>query len=82
MKKYVTKYSIDEEQEKELKSLMSELVNEKLEEIKDILNEWWTSEHIPSEVTQVRVLLLYKTGDTSHVSRGQGSCACLCGPLP
>ena len=33
MKKYVTKYSIDEEQEKELKSLMSELVNEKLEEI-------------------------------------------------
>ena len=45
--------------------LFIEMDNETLEGVKDLLNQWWKEEDIPTETLKARVVLIYKKGDTS-----------------
>ena len=44
--------------------LFKEMNNECLQEIANLLNQWWTEEDIPIETLKARVVLIYKKGDT------------------
>ena len=38
------------------------------ENIRTLLNEWWTIEDIPDEVRTVNVVLIFKEGDNEHLA--------------
>ena len=44
--------------------IFQEMNNECLQEIANLLNQWWTEEDIPIETLKARVVLIYKKGDT------------------
>ncbi len=43
--------------------LFKEMDNDCLQEIADLLNQWWNEEDIPEETLRARVVLIYKKGD-------------------
>ena len=44
--------------------LFEEMNNECLQEVANLLNQWWNEEDIPEETLRARVVLIYKKGDT------------------
>ena len=44
--------------------ILKELDTENLEEVRQLLNEWWEKEEIPKETLQARVVMIYKKGGT------------------
>jgi len=45
--------------------LFKEMDDRSLGEIQNMLNEWWSVEHVPAEYLQARVVLIYKERDIS-----------------
>ena len=45
--------------------ILKELNAENLEELRNLMQQWWENEEIPEEELRARVVLIYKKGDTS-----------------
>jgi len=47
---------------------LKELHGDILEEIRTLMNEWWNKEEMPEEITNARVVLIFKKGDKENLA--------------
>ena len=47
--------------------ISKEMDDESLEQVREMLNQWWRAEEIPEDALKARVVMIYKKGNTSKL---------------